>query len=479
MSTIPTTDKNYFNGGQNINSGGRAGNDQILPEILTIIKSKLSSLEDNAQLVIPSHTIYVDISSSATIENGSIATPYKSIQAAIDYADTLVGADIYKPARLRIAPGLYQEDLILKSSNTVILEGSGAGSVFIYGTTGPALTVTNATLESLDTYRSSGTYSDLDPEATPVAGPQGLLAKDIFFGTFAANTNAVEFLGVKGDTEGGDATDFGGANFYLCSMIGDGTGVGIYARNSSGLSAVGIGSYADITMINVKTSIFQECVVGDYSLLWNAADPNGKPTGVLGNHRIENLRYGAGTITIEDAQLGVWGGLNSHGDFIVNGTGELLLYGVDNRITGFDVNDTGEVTIYDGSTNGDVDIEAGASFAAYNHPIFGDFTVAAGAGVVTLENSPVSGLITDAGSKIVHSRSGVRAGVITATGAGDEVVSFATNFPTTKYIVSVTCEDTGSGIGSFVIKNGTLAVGGFTLTVGGAAKYHWKAELLG
>jgi hypothetical protein len=96
------------------------------------------------------------------------------------------------------------------------------------------------------------------------------------------------------------------------------------------------------------------------------------------------------------------------------------------------------------------------------------------------EHGNLSGLTDDDHPQYLL-RSEIRSGIITAVGAGDQVVSFAAiggDLPSTSYVVSVTCEDNGSGVGTFVIKNGTIAVGGFTLTVGGAAKYHWRAELI-
>jgi hypothetical protein len=69
-----------------------------------------------------------------------------------------------------------------------------------------------------------------------------------------------------------------------------------------------------------------------------------------------------------------------------------------------------------------------------------------------------------------------RAGVVTATGAGDEVVTFPA-LPT-PYAITYGVEDTGSGSATVVVKQSTITSTGFTLTVGGAAKFHWRAKTI-
>jgi hypothetical protein len=69
-----------------------------------------------------------------------------------------------------------------------------------------------------------------------------------------------------------------------------------------------------------------------------------------------------------------------------------------------------------------------------------------------------------------------RKGVVTAAGAGDEAVVFP-ELPT-PYNITYGVEDTGSGSATVVVKQTSITSTGFTLTVGGAAKFHWTAKTI-
>lgn len=67
---------------------------------------------------------------------------------------------------------------------------------------------------------------------------------------------------------------------------------------------------------------------------------------------------------------------------------------------------------------------------------------------------------------------------VVAAGAGDEAVAFSEAFEDTDYTVSYMFEDSAGGatLGTAYIKQGTIAVGGFTATVSAAGTYHFTAE---
>ena len=93
------------------------------------------------------------------------------------------------------------------------------------------------------------------------------------------------------------------------------------------------------------------------------------------------------------------------------------------------------------------------------------------------DHGNLSGL-SDDDHVIYQLRDEVRLGRATVAGAGAEVIVFSSALESDDYVVSVMPEDTGAGFGSFGLKNGTRSAAGFTLTVGGAGIYHWRAQLV-
>jgi hypothetical protein len=143
-----------------------------------------------------------------------------------------------------------------------------------------------------------------------------------------------------------------------------------------------------------------------------------------------------------------------------------------------DINGDGAHVFKNVTVAGNVDIVATGNLDAKGCRFLIDLQALAGAGVVTLADSPVLRTIVDAGNKITHTRAGVRAGKVTAAGAGDEAIVFGTTLGTNRYIVTITQEDDGTGVTTAFVKSGTVAATGFTMTVGGAGIFHWKAEVL-
>jgi len=68
-----------------------------------------------------------------------------------------------------------------------------------------------------------------------------------------------------------------------------------------------------------------------------------------------------------------------------------------------------------------------------------------------------------------------KAGKVTAAGAGDEVVAFTTEFPDDNYAIVLGPGSVSGG----VVKDGTPAAGGFTITASGAGDIGWIAVYLG
>jgi len=96
--------------------------------------------------------VYVDHSSTSDSEDGSLAHPYKTIQAALTAKPAPTSAaEANSPWAVLIIPGYYPEDLVIPTTGTIVLQGSG-GQVKL----GSATPTTNDI-----TYAAAvGTYSE-------------------------------------------------------------------------------------------------------------------------------------------------------------------------------------------------------------------------------------------------------------------------------------------------------------------------------
>lgn len=89
----------------------------------------------------PFASAYVDAASVSAIEDGSLANPYKTIQAALDAKP--VPADALEeslPWQIMVAPGSYPEDLMIPAKGRILL-GSRDG-FFLLGDAGPPKGIT-------------------------------------------------------------------------------------------------------------------------------------------------------------------------------------------------------------------------------------------------------------------------------------------------------------------------------------------------
>jgi hypothetical protein len=214
-----------------------------------------------------------------------------------------------------------------------------------------------------------------------------------------------------------------------------------------------------------------------FSAAFDATDPMGSCDGAPVFCKFQSGGRLGGKVTIGKGIPFIANSVQFDGEVELNDNAVATIS--DSYIGGaLDINGTGAHVFKDVTVVGNADLVDTGNLDAKGCKFLGNFAAAAGAGVVTLADSPVLGSITDASNKIVHSRAGVRAGTVTAAGAGDNAIVFATTFGTARYIVTITQEDNGSGVTTAFVKSGTKAATGFTMTVGGAGIFHWKAEVL-
>jgi hypothetical protein len=394
-----------------------------------------------------------------------------------------------------VAPGTYDENVVVRDDGLAIV-GETDAVVEISPNAGVALTLTNATAVSLATYRVSGLYSDLVNQGNGY--PSGFYAEGIDFLPNDGVSHAVECLGVQGDATP-TTTNFGSLllTFLRCRMGQPGSGIpGFFAKNTVAPWLDKCITNPGIDVENVSTCIIDQTTVAvDVTATYDVASPDGQPAFGSFGHQFKRADIGgnvaitgsdsimkslktdfSGNITLSNTATALIYDPDIAGSITLNNTASLTLWEGE-IVTNLTANDTSTVTMHDAIVGGAVSLAAGAGLVMNDCHVDGTFTAAAGAGVVTLDNSIVSGLISDAGAKITYPQGLLRMGRVTAAGAGDEAVAFSTNFPTTNYVISITPEDNGSGFGTAGIANGTRAVGGFTMTVGAAGIYHWRAEL--
>jgi hypothetical protein len=481
MTTLPS-DIPSFEGGANITIGSKAGTNKTLKELFESTRNDLVVLETDVN-AIPELTRYVDPNAPAG-GDGSLLKPYNLIQDAIDdietWAPNYYGVYIFGNIKVINGDSVTIDENLLIRKDKLILTLDGDGCNFA-PSSGDAITITNASDASLATWQTSRTYSDLAPRSTPEVGPFFIDIMNFESGGLPADRHLIVLLGVKGDASA-DTTSFcASCNLRNGDMHGgSGSGRAIYARNAGIVvfhsCRVGESEFHQVnTLLASEQNSFRET----FDISYDIADPEGYAHGGFddvtfesGNAFRKKVTFGNGITDIRVDATHFLGEVEFNDDAEISRFKGCYIGG------NLDINGTGALPMEDVTVAGDVDIVAAGNLDAKGCKFLGDFTAAAGAGVVSLADSPVLGSVTDAGDKITHTRAGVRAGKVTAAGAGDEVVAFGTTMGTDRYVVSITQEDTGGGVTTAMVKSGTVAATGFTMTVGGAGIFHWKAEVL-
>lgn len=196
-------------------------------------------------------TIYVDGAQTATYtETGTFGRPFKTVQAAVDYARDNLAPAYNNPVLIVVAPptgGVYQEDVVIYTGGLTI-RGSGGG--WPGGAAIRRIIITNATQASYATFVANGgltapaaNYGDLVEDGAVYAS--GLTLQSIRLGdvdVFAPNALMVLGVGASnGVCDWGLEVDtvevFGTSYFRQCESI--------WFYNNSWLNA-------PVTVLNVR-----------------------------------------------------------------------------------------------------------------------------------------------------------------------------------------------------------------------------------
>jgi hypothetical protein len=363
----------HFDGHANLTLAQRRGGAPILAELLGA--PERSRFVDPYTLVAPDH------------QDGSIGAPYSTLQAAVDDIEENIDTTIWTPT-IYAAAGLYEENLVICKATCLTVAGVGrTKTTVIDPPTGVALTITNATRESLDTYRTSGTYSDLVNNGP---GPREISFTDIYIHGNGAQTNhAIELLGVKGDASPTttDFLDAGGPQhqggvFYNCSFdrmcFAKNAGYPYFAYGVVGAfkfyNCAGP-AIASVVPNNTATSI----------LSYVPAHADGEPShGNIGFYPDLSTMY---TLQVEGE------GLIAAADY----EGTLDIYG------NLDLRDDAEVYLRRPWLSGDLLAEAAATAVLDAPHIKGDVTLATGAGAIVFNGGEYMGTLGGAGAgRLTH-----------------------------------------------------------------------------
>jgi hypothetical protein len=471
-------DEDHFSGGQNLNTGSRSGFDiPILPELLQELQNSVENI------ILPTHIVYVDKYSISPVENGSISSPFKTIQGAVDYVSPLSSAtSLYQ---IRVANGTYNES-ILVTHNGAFFSILGSHKYFceIVAPSGPAICVSNATEESIAVYHTTGDYADLQPQSPPVAGPSAVFISGIKLKATSSNFWAcVEALGVKGDYTADTTQLLGTYGFIIEDCLIQLTSVGTYRyayfRNATLVQLLGNGSgnggsNSYVEFFNSAYITIQRDIPR-IKATYNVADPYGRSRYDRCEITAKNTIISAKHEFYGGAKFDVWGASSPYAgstDITMNDTSQLRLFGT--ALYGaLYINDNAIATLLGTSIFSNVTLEALASFTASASYIKGNLVAPLGAGVVTLSNTDVEGTITDSGGKITHKSPRERSGTATSAGAGDVAVVFSPALSRANYRVSLG----NIGAGGAVVKAGSKTVNGFTLTFAAAGDCDWSAVL--
>jgi hypothetical protein len=382
--------ENYFDGESNITRGQRKEGKKILSEILALTASSEGT-----------SIRYVDINQDHGDDaDGSLATPYSSIQDAIDDLESAIDAGLnYANYSIKISGGIYDENLVIHKENINLIANDtlgafGSRSVIVRPTTGDALIFTNATPASLTTYLSSGTYSDLVNQGDK--GPQFNVCYGISFdGSITSGNHACQLLGVQGD-QSPSTTLFGRLYFVECSFTANsGTSETFFARNAGyvGISRCQFAaSHDDLRSINSYNIVLDDNSFGfSMDIQHIASDPNGSHANAVSSagSEINNSIFVFGTVSASGASECVV----KKSTFGLHESGAPV---------NFDFDDTSELYLIGSDVKGNIDMEGTADFGAWNTHVQGNLTFASGGGSAEMYGGQYIGTLTDPDVKFVR-----------------------------------------------------------------------------
>jgi hypothetical protein len=419
MTTIPEIISGHFEGQMNLTNGHRRGEDATLEEILRAARTNITNLNSGLS---SSKSVYVNPAGIADTPDGSKEAPFLTIQAALDYAETLgapslVWVDILS---IVIAPGLYEERPVYHGQWGIVLHAevvSTIPTVEIRGSGGPTLTITNATPASLVTYNASGDYADLVWQGND--GCKAFYADGIYFSNWSSKT-AIQLLGVVETT----TTEFGDyqVGFFRCSTSTAAT-YGLYSRNCKGITFQNPTNPWDIGIFNASYVQARGCLIETLELEYDGSSIYGRPADGAPTEGTVNFYDGyIEDIICSEDQVAVFHGVSVNESVVINDSANVKFIDCTIDDAGsetypIDINDTATVTFDSGRVISDTHIEGGATVVFRDFHFAGDLNVTVGAGTVTCHRPHIEGDVTlDNGAGAVVFNGGEYMGALTDVG---------------------------------------------------------------
>ena len=315
-------------------------------------------------------------------EDGTQERPYKTVQAAVDYAETLTPSHT-NPVVVLVAPGIYAETVTIKK-NGVSLQGIvGQGVCRIQATSGPSLVLTNATTASLATFFGNGGHTDPDAHygdlVADTDNPWDNQFRDIAFGTPAGGAGyCIMVLGVGA----GNSTCGNEANFMGCHVAQD-----FFARCVNYLAVQDdTWEAGSIVLHNVAGMWASRVQLGSVSVSYNTDDDQPSDTGNYGLCGASTFLYG---------NLSLSGSAQSGYDRLDNTM-------ISGNIT---LADTAKLRVWSGHVGGAVTVAGGARLDLNDVFVSGAATFTAGAPdqACTMIGGAIVGALSDTNSRLTFS----------------------------------------------------------------------------
>ena len=326
-----------------------------------------------------SRTLWVSKSRGTTEGSGAVVSPFLTVQAAIDYAETNLTPVYNDPVLILIEAEIYDENLVIKKDGLHLQGFGGQGVTNIRASSGASLIVTNATTVSLATFLASGGHADpMTHYGDLVADsyhPWDNQLRDISFGTPAGSGYDVMFLGV------GNGTSFMGNEDNAMRVT---TWADFFARCANYVAL------QDDTWIagtvrahNVAGVWANRSQLGGYHGSYDVANDQPSDSGNYGLSGAASLLYG--NLKLEGTARAGFDRLDA-----------LQLSG------NADLDNTSSLRMEGGLVGGNINAEGGASFRGRGVHIQGSLTFASGAGTAQLDGGKYMGALTDPDVKFVR-----------------------------------------------------------------------------
>lgn len=352
----------------------------------TVMNVNFDKIDENVSRItdINSRFLFVDPKrTDSYTPNGTRAKPYKLIQNAINYIESNWNPTHDNPALVYIMPGIHTESLTIKKSG-VHLQGLGMCRVRTNSgvNTRPALTISNATFSSLNSFYANDGRNDPSTAYTNLVTdtflPEAVTINNIEFGD--PDITGVNDIMILGSGNGQIFLDKY-ATFFGVKCYGN-----TFIRNANYIKITGSSWIrGNFTTFNIAGSWLEYVVItGTASISYNVA--TSQPSD------ISNYGLCGGPIKIMGS-LSVFGAGRVGFDTLMN----ILING------NIDLDDSANCKINSGYVNGDVNSEGSTTFTFRNVYIEGSMNLSdiEGSTPCIFDGGQVITAINDTSSRLI------------------------------------------------------------------------------